>query len=73
MDFLNNLAGSVIKFPETIEEKTEISKQFENVNEKHFYKLYIKCILSKNFLEILENIPLISLVKIYILKRYFPI
>ncbi|CAL1685198.1 unnamed protein product [Lasius platythorax] len=32
MDFLNNLAGSVIKFPETIEEKTEISKRFENIN-----------------------------------------
>jgi len=32
MNFLYNLAGSIIKFSETIEEKTEISKQFENVN-----------------------------------------
>ncbi|XP_032675599.1 putative nuclease HARBI1 [Odontomachus brunneus] len=32
MDFLNSIAGSIIKFPETIEEKTEISRQFENIN-----------------------------------------
>lgn len=38
MDFLNNLAGSIIKFPDTIEEKTEIVKQFENVSNKtNFY------------------------------------
>lgn len=34
MDFLYNLAGFVIKFPETIEEKTEISKQFKNISKK---------------------------------------
>jgi len=32
MDFLCSLTGSIIKFPEIMEEKTEISKQFENVN-----------------------------------------
>lgn len=36
MEFLNHLAGSVIKFPTTIEEK--IKEQFEDVsNLKHFY------------------------------------
>lgn len=37
MDFLNNLAGSIIKFPTTVEEKTKISKQFENVNKKQIF------------------------------------
>lgn len=37
IDFLNNLAGSIIKFPETVEEKAEISKQFENVNKKQIF------------------------------------
>jgi len=37
MDFLCNLAKSIIKFPETIEEKTEISKQFENVNKRQTF------------------------------------
>lgn len=42
MDFLNNLSKSVIRFPETNEEKIEISKQFEKVNkEQHFYELII--------------------------------
>lgn len=41
MDFLNNLAGSVIKFPETVEEKTEISTQFENVNKTNIFLNYI--------------------------------
>lgn len=45
MDFLNNLAKSIITFPETIEKKTEISRQFQNVNKnKHFYSIPIKCI-----------------------------
>jgi len=37
MNFLCNLAKSVIKFPETIEEKTENSKQFENVNKRQTF------------------------------------
>jgi len=32
-----NLAGSIIKFPETMEEKTKISKQFENVNKRQTF------------------------------------
>ncbi|XP_066603775.1 putative nuclease HARBI1 [Prorops nasuta] len=32
MEFLNNLAKSIIKFPETIEEKTEISNEFKTIN-----------------------------------------
>ncbi|RLU21199.1 hypothetical protein DMN91_005572, partial [Ooceraea biroi] len=32
MDFLNNLARYIITFPETLEEKTEISREFENIN-----------------------------------------
>lgn len=34
MDFLNNIAASLIKFPQTFEEKTEIARQFENVSSK---------------------------------------
>lgn len=46
MDFLNDIARSLIKFPETLEEKTKVSREFKKVSKKANYIIY-KYILSK--------------------------
>lgn len=46
MDFLNDIACSVIKFPATLEEKTKVSRQFQEISKKANYIMY-KFILSK--------------------------
>lgn len=42
MDFLNNEAKSVIKFPQSIEEKMEVSRNFESVRN---INMYFVCVL----------------------------
>lgn len=53
MDFLNNMVSSIIKFPDTLEEKTKVSEQFENVREKlsckYVSSISLCQILSSNF------------------------
>lgn len=40
MNFLNDIAKSIIQFPETLEEKTKVSREFQNVNNIN-YIIYI--------------------------------
>lgn len=37
MNFLNDMANSIIKFPTTLEEKIDVSRQIQNVNKSTNY------------------------------------